>query len=64
MSPAKYLKNNEVVEIKEGSLLDNDIEIDFLHGFNLEGYANRNSLLYKDLYGISTANTVLRGTLR
>ena len=44
--------------------MDNDIEVDFLHGFNLEGYANRNSLLYKELYGISTAHTVLRGTLR
>lgn len=44
--------------------MDNNIEIDFLQGFNLEGYANRDSLLYKDLYGISTAHTCLRGTLR
>ena len=64
MNGAKYLKNGEVVQIKEGTLLDNGIEIDFLHGFNLEGYANRDSLLYKDLYGISTAHTCLRGTLR
>lgn len=64
MNGAKYLKNNEIVQIKEGTLLDNNIEIDFLHGFNLEGYANRDSLLYKELYGISTAHTCLRGTLR
>ena len=64
MNGAQYLKNDEIIQIKEGTLLDNCIEIDFLNGFNLEGIANRDSLLYKDLYGISTASTCLRGTLR
>lgn len=39
-------------------------QVDFLTGFNLEGYANRDSTVYKELYGITTADTVLRGTLR
>jgi len=33
-------------------------------GFSLEGYPNRDSLLYRQLYGIETVHTMLRGTLR
>ncbi len=36
----------------------------FLPGFSLEGFANRDSVIYKKLYGIPEASTVLRGTLR
>ncbi|CAL8092598.1 unnamed protein product [Orchesella dallaii] len=65
---AKYLKANEVIEIKPGGSLVTDDEnvhrINFLPGFALEGYANRNSLDYKTLYRIPEAHTVLRGTLR
>lgn len=39
--------------------------LDFLPGFNLEGFPNRDSTLYADLYGIrSEVHTVKRGTLR
>lgn len=38
-------------------------DLDFLPGFALEGFPNRDSTIYKDVYGI-TANTILRGTLR
>lgn len=38
--------------------------LDFLPGFALEGFPNRDSTIYKELYGIQHANTVLRGTLR
>lgn len=31
---------------------------------NLEGYPNRNSLVYESVYGIEGAETILRGTLR
>ena len=44
--------------------MNNTIDIDFLQGFNLEGYPNRDSLIYKSLYGIDSAHTCLRGTLR
>lgn len=34
-------------------------------GFSLEGYPNRDSLRYAQLYGIAAeAHTMLRGTLR
>lgn len=29
-----------------------------------EGYSNRNSVTYKDIYGLKDASKVLRGTLR
>lgn len=62
---AKYLENGKVQEIPAGgSLLDNFHEVDFLPGFNLEGYPNRDSIIYQSTYGINSAQTVLRGTLR
>ena len=39
-------------------------KVNFLPGFALEGYPNRDSTIYKELYGIPEAKTVLRGTLR
>lgn len=39
-------------------------ELDFLPGFALEGFPNRNSTIYREYYGIHNASTVLRGTLR
>ena len=38
--------------------------LDFLPGFALEGFPNRDSTRYRDLYGIKNAETILRGTLR
>ncbi|CAG2103722.1 unnamed protein product, partial [Medioppia subpectinata] len=65
VAAAKWIQNNEVMEIPAGgALMDNTTDIDFLHGYNLEGYPNRDSTQYRDIYGISSAKTVLRGTLR
>ena len=47
-----------------GGLLDAVSPMDFLPGFSLEGYPNRDSTIYGDLYGIREAHTLLRGTLR
>ncbi|KAJ1523300.1 hypothetical protein ONE63_001179 [Megalurothrips usitatus] len=66
LSTAKHLRNNEVVEIPAGGELMRTVQdLDFLPGFALEGFPNRDSLLYSHLYGIAgEASTVLRGTLR
>ena len=63
---AKYLKHGEEIYIPPGMLMDhsNVQEINFLPGFNLEGYFNRDSTQYVFAYGIPTAHTVQRGTLR
>lgn len=39
-------------------------ELDFLPGFALEGFPNRDSIVYRDYYGLQNADTMLRGTLR
>lgn len=65
LSGAKYLQNNEVVEIAPGgSILDNVTNVDFMPGFNLEGFPNRDSTKYGPIYNIPSARTLLRGTLR
>lgn len=65
LSGAKYLQNGQTVEIEEnGGLLEAASTKDFLPGFSLEGYPNRDSTIYGDLYGINEAQTIIRGTLR
>ncbi|XP_015922645.2 alpha-aminoadipic semialdehyde synthase, mitochondrial [Parasteatoda tepidariorum] len=62
---AKYLENGKIVEIPAGgALMDSIRDIDFLPGFNLEGYPNRDSTQYINAYDIQSAETVIRGTLR
>ncbi|XP_060529321.1 alpha-aminoadipic semialdehyde synthase, mitochondrial [Cylas formicarius] len=65
VASARYLRKGQIVEISEGGeLMRATKQLDFLPGFNLEGYPNRDSTSYTNLYGITEANTVLRGTLR
>ncbi|NWX84796.1 AASS protein, partial [Nothoprocta pentlandii] len=62
---ATYLKNGEIVNIPAGgALLDSVTSMDFFPGLNLEGFPNRDSTKYAEPYGIQTAHTLLRGTLR
>lgn len=44
--------------------MDNVRDIEFLPGFHLEGFPNRDSTVYSEVYDIQSAETVLRGTLR
>ncbi|XP_047452984.1 alpha-aminoadipic semialdehyde synthase, mitochondrial isoform X2 [Mugil cephalus] len=65
ISPAIFLKDNQVVSVPPGgSLMDSTTAMDFLPGFNLEGFPNRDSTKYAEPYGIQTAHTLVRGTLR
>ncbi|XP_015600808.2 alpha-aminoadipic semialdehyde synthase, mitochondrial [Cephus cinctus] len=65
LAPAKYLNEGQIVEISGGGDLMSTVQnLDFLPGFALEGFPNRDSTVYKELYGIQNASTVLRGTLR
>uniref|UniRef100_A0AAY4BA69 Alpha-aminoadipic semialdehyde synthase, mitochondrial n=1 Tax=Denticeps clupeoides TaxID=299321 RepID=A0AAY4BA69_9TELE len=65
ISPAVFLKNNQVISIPAGgSLMESTMPMDFLPGFNLEGFPNRDSTKYAEPYGIKTAHTLIRGTLR
>jgi alpha-aminoadipic semialdehyde synthase len=65
LSGAKYLKDGHPVMVdKDGGLMESVEPMNFLPGFHLEGYPNRDSTIYGDLYGIREAHTLLRGTLR
>ncbi|KAL7643679.1 UNVERIFIED_CONTAM: hypothetical protein RMT77_005662 [Armadillidium vulgare] len=62
---ARYIKDNKVVEIPAGgTLLETAKDFDFLPGLALEGFPNRDSTLYQDVYGIHNATHIERGTLR
>ncbi|NWZ33252.1 AASS protein, partial [Brachypodius atriceps] len=62
---ATYLKDGEIINIPPGgALLDSVAPMDFFPGLNLEGFPNRDSTKYAEPYGIQTAHTLLRGTLR
>nr|CAB3219604.1 alpha-aminoadipic semialdehyde synthase, mitochondrial-like [Phallusia mammillata] len=66
LAPSRYLQNNQIIEIDgEGENYRKGVlPINFMPGFNLEGLPNRDSLKYKDEYGLDSAHTVMRGTLR
>ncbi|NXI88996.1 AASS protein, partial [Rhipidura dahli] len=65
VQPATYLKDGEIINIPPGgALLDSVAPMDFFPGLNLEGFPNRDSTKYAEPYGIQTARTLLRGTLR
>ncbi|NWS98178.1 AASS protein, partial [Mionectes macconnelli] len=62
---ATYLKDGEIINIPAGgALLDSVTPMDFFPGLNLEAFPNRDSTKYAEPYGIQTARTLLRGTLR
>ncbi|XP_051007819.1 alpha-aminoadipic semialdehyde synthase, mitochondrial isoform X2 [Acomys russatus] len=65
MQPASYLLNGKVVNVTGGvSFLNSVTPMDYFPGLNLEGYPNRDSTKYAEIYGIPSAHTLLRGTLR
>ncbi|XP_038608296.1 alpha-aminoadipic semialdehyde synthase, mitochondrial [Tachyglossus aculeatus] len=65
IQPATYLRNGKIVNVAGGlSFLDSVASMDYFPGLNLEGYPNRDSTKYAEIYGIQSAHTLLRGTLR
>jgi len=65
LAATKYLSNNQIVERPAGKSYQMGImPVDFMPAFNLEGLPNRDSVQYKDQYGLKDAHTVIRGTLR
>jgi saccharopine dehydrogenase (NADP+, L-glutamate forming) len=63
-NPARFQKNGKVVEIPGEELFDNywPVAIEGLGEF--EGYPNRDSMPYTDIYGIQPTEWMFRGTLR
>jgi saccharopine dehydrogenase (NADP+, L-glutamate forming) len=63
-NPARFQKNGKIVEIPGEDLFDNywPVTIEGLGEF--EGYPNRDSMPYTDIYGIQPTDWMFRGTLR
>jgi saccharopine dehydrogenase-like NADP-dependent oxidoreductase len=61
---ALYLKHGQVVNIQTKDLFKNPFAVDFPGVGLLEVYPNRDSLAYKEVYGIPEAQTMFRGTFR
>lgn len=61
---AKFLEHEKIVEIDGKDLFSNYRveDVDALGKF--EVYANRDSMPYRDIYGLNEAETVMRGTYR
>ena len=70
--PAKFYRDGQEVAIAAGTLFvrpnfTQHIEIPaapFLEGIHFEGYPNRDSTQYREIYGIPEASTLIRGTYR
>jgi len=61
---ARWLENDKEVSISGEQLFENYVLQDVPGVGTFENYPNRNSLPYKDIYGLKNAKTVYRGTFR
>ncbi|XP_055375686.1 alpha-aminoadipic semialdehyde synthase, mitochondrial [Condylostylus longicornis] len=66
LSAAKYFSEGQMVEISGGGdLMSCPMNLDFLPGFALEGFPNRDSTKYSKLYSLGNeVHTLIRGTIR
>jgi saccharopine dehydrogenase (NADP+, L-glutamate forming) len=66
-NPARYLKDGQEINIPGEELFDHywtvPVEVEG-QVINFEGYPNRDCLPYMAIYGITTAKSMFRGTLR
>ncbi|MCI0501589.1 MAG: saccharopine dehydrogenase NADP-binding domain-containing protein, partial [Epsilonproteobacteria bacterium] len=63
-NPSKWLENGKIKEYPGEQLFENYYIQDVYSIGSFENYPNRNSVPYKDIYGLKDAHTVYRGTLR
>jgi len=64
LNGAHYKINNQVIEVDAAHLYQTAKNVKAYTGLALEGYPNRDSLKFADIYGIPNVNTFFRGTLR
>jgi saccharopine dehydrogenase (NADP+, L-glutamate forming)/spermidine synthase len=61
---AHYLEEGKEVDIPGEELFEHHWSVDVPGATDLEGYPNRDAVPYASLYGIESADTIFRGTLR
>lgn len=63
-NPAKWLENGKIVSVPGEKLFENYYLQDIPGIGTFENYPNRDSLQYREIYGLKDAKTVYRGTFR
>jgi len=63
-NPSKWLQDGKIVDYPGEQLFENYSLQDVPEVGSFENYPNRNSVPYKDIYGLKDAETVYRGTFR
>ncbi len=63
LNEAAYLQAGQKIIVAGKDLMDRAVPIT-IAGLELECYPNRNSVTYRDIYGIGEVQNLLRGTLR
>jgi len=63
-NPSKWLENGKIKEFPGEQLFENYYIQDVSDIGSFENYPNRNSIPYKEIYGLKDAITVYRGTFR
>ena len=63
-NPSKWLEDDKEISVPGEQLFENYTLQDVPEVGTFENYPNRNSVPYKDIYGLKDAKTVYRGTFR
>jgi saccharopine dehydrogenase-like NADP-dependent oxidoreductase len=63
-SPGRYLQDGRIVDVPGDELFAEAERVSVPGGGEFEGYPNRDSLPYQELYGLEDVKTMFRGTLR
>ncbi|MBS3777829.1 MAG: saccharopine dehydrogenase NADP-binding domain-containing protein [Candidatus Thermoplasmatota archaeon] len=63
-NPARWLEKGEIISVPGEELFEHYRLQDVLNVGTFENYPNRDSVQYKDIYGLTKAKTVYRGTFR
>ncbi|MFO7653032.1 MAG: saccharopine dehydrogenase C-terminal domain-containing protein [Candidatus Krumholzibacteriia bacterium] len=63
-NPARYLSGGELREVPAERLFRDMRLVHVPDAGDFEAYPNRDSLVYRDVYGLDRAHTIFRGTLR
>ena len=63
-SPAKYIENKKYKYIPYNRLFENTERIQINNFGDFDVYPNRDSLKYREIYGLNEIDTMIRGTIR
>lgn len=64
LNPARWLEDGDIKEVPGPELFGHHWPVEVPGAPAFEGYPNRDSLGYRELYGLEAARTLFRGTLR